>query len=212
MVTSSDKKKSWQNFCQEFNDRHNCTNPEVPSSFNILFLITAFLTLKWSRGVPMDPKISFGASARKRIISWRRRFLTFTCLPPRISWHVFEKNRATRCAAIALGSLWTPRWPPTGRHSTKIIFHTHVTFDLWWLYINVDLWYYHISILIKINKCFINHLHADMYFYPYATCTRPCTKWMGNTAVGKVLGKILKWIKHPIFCLEYIIWFILNIK
>ena len=26
-----------------------------------------------------------------------------------------------------------------------------------------------------------------------------------KTAVGKVLGKILKWIKHPIFGLEYII-------
>ena len=27
------------------------------------------LTLKWSRGVPMDPKISFRASAQKRRIS-----------------------------------------------------------------------------------------------------------------------------------------------
>ena len=65
--------------------------------------------------------------------------------------HVFEENRAARCMAIALGSLWTPRWPPKGRHSTKIIFHVHVTFDLWWLYINVDLRYYHISLIIKIN-------------------------------------------------------------
>ena len=77
----------------------------------------------------MDPKISFCGSARKRRISWHLRFLTFTCLPPRNFWHVFEKNGAGRCAAIALGSLWTPRWPPTGRHSTKIIFHIHVTFD-----------------------------------------------------------------------------------
>ena len=66
------------------------------------------LTQKWSRGVPMDRKISFRASARKRRISWRCRFLTFTCLPPHIFWHVFEKNHAAHCAAIALGSLWTP--------------------------------------------------------------------------------------------------------
>ena len=105
------------------------------------------LTLKWSRGVPMDPKTP--------------PFLDFYML---ITPHLLVcvwKNRSERCAAIALGSLWTPSWPPTGRHSTKIIFHIHVTFDLWWLYINVDLWYFHISILIKINWCFINHLHSN---------------------------------------------------
>ena len=28
-----------------------------------------------------------------------------------------KKKRAARCSTIALGSLWTPRWPPTGQHS-----------------------------------------------------------------------------------------------
>ena len=97
------------------------------------------ITPKWSRGVPMDPKISFRAPGPKRRISWRCRFLTFTWLPPRIFWHVFEKNCAARCAAIVLGSLWTPpRWPPTGRH-----------FDLWWLYIK-DLSY---IVSMKISLC-----------------------------------------------------------
>ena len=57
-------------------------------------LICIVLTLKWSRGVPMEPKISFRASEQKCRISWRRSFLSFTCLPPCIFWHVFEKNRA----------------------------------------------------------------------------------------------------------------------
>ena len=43
-----------------------------------------------------------------KIFQLSKFILTFTCLPPRIFWHVFEKNRAARCAAIALGSLWTP--------------------------------------------------------------------------------------------------------
>ena len=60
--------------------------------------IPRFLTLKWSRRVPMDPKISFRADARKRKVSWRCRFLTFTCLPPRIFWHVFGKKIAPRVA------------------------------------------------------------------------------------------------------------------
>ena len=135
---------SWWNHQMRF----KMQNPEFVNLMCVTYSqpIPFPLTLKWSRGVPMDSKISFCASARKRRVSWRWRFLTFTCLPPRIFWHVFEKNRAARCAAIALGSLWTPRWPPTGRHSTKIIFHIHVTFDRWWLYTNVDLRYYHISI------------------------------------------------------------------
>ena len=119
-------------------------------------------------------------------------FLDFYMLTtPHLLSCVWKKSRY---AAIAVGSLRTPRWPPTERHSTKIIFHIHVIFDLWWLYINVVLWYYHISILMKINWCFINHLLADLKFYPYDTCTPPCTKWTWKIAVGKVLGKILKWI------------------
>ena len=37
------------------------------------------LTLKWSRWVPMDPKSSFRASARKRRISWHCHFLSYIC-------------------------------------------------------------------------------------------------------------------------------------
>ena len=70
------------------------------------------------------------------------------------------RTRHARARAMVGRIIWTP--PPVDRHSTKIIFHIHVTFDLWWLYINVDLWYCLISILIKINSCFINHLLADM--------------------------------------------------
>ena len=125
----------------------------------------------------MDPKISFRALVRKCRISWCRRFLTFTCLPPRIFWHVFEKNHAARCAAIALGSLWTPRWPPTGRQSTKIIFHIHVTFDFWWLYINVDLWYYHISILIRINVSLIIYLLICNSIHTPLVCHPVQSKW-----------------------------------
>ena len=68
-----------------------------------------FLTLKWSRGVPMDPKISFLGSAWKRRISWRRCFLTFTCLPPRIFWHVFEKKS---CSASRGNCVSVPMDPP----------------------------------------------------------------------------------------------------
>ena len=90
-------------------------------------------------GFPMNLKISFRGSTRKHRISCRCRFLTFTCLPPCIFWHVFEKNRAARCSAIALGFIWTLLLTTYGKHLTKIIFHIYMTFDLWWLYINVDL-------------------------------------------------------------------------
>ena len=147
-------------------------------------MLLLLLTLKWSRGGSLwtlksvfahqHENAEYPDAAVSRLLHAYHPASSGMCL----------KKFAPRCAAIALGSLWTPHWPPTGRHSTKIIFHIHVTFDLWWLYINVDLWYYHISILIKINQCFINHLHADIYFYPYSytTCTPPCTKWMGKSA------------------------------
>ena len=83
-----------------------------------------------------------------------------------------------------------PPWPPTGWHSTEIIFHIHVTFDLWWLYINVDWWLINVSLTINLLICNL---------YPYTICIPPCTNEWGKYAVGKVLGKILKWIKHYIF-------------
>ena len=59
----------------------------------------------------------------------------------------FGISNISNCVRVPMD----PCWLPTGGHSTKIIFHIHVTFDLWWLNINVDLRYYHISILIKID-------------------------------------------------------------
>ena len=97
------------------------------------------LNLKVVKRVPMEPKISFPAVAQKRRISCCCRFLTFTTLPPRIFWHAFEKNYAPHCTANVLGSLGTFNWPPTRGHSTKMIFHIHVTFDLWWVYVSVSL-------------------------------------------------------------------------
>ena len=106
------------------------------------------LTLTWSRGVPMDPKISFRAAARKRKVSWCCRYLNVTCLPPYIFWHVFEKNCAARCAAIALGSLWTPLLTTNGTTLYKINFpHTR---DLW--------------LLVAIHKCelmILSHINTN---------------------------------------------------
>ena len=118
-------------------DYFSCANLKKKKINTILWLLWIFfLTLKWSRGIPMYRKISFRVSVQKRRTSLRCRFLTLTCLPSCIFWHVFEKtnknknkNHATRCAVIALGSLCTPRWPPTGRHSTKIIYN--FPRDLW---------------------------------------------------------------------------------
>ena len=110
--------------------------------------------VKWSRGSLWTLKSVFArqrenAEYPEAAVSWLSHAYhprsSGMCLKIKI-----KPNRAVRCAAIALRS-YGPRWPPTGRHSTKIIFHIQVTFDLWWLYINVDLWYYHILILIKIN-------------------------------------------------------------
>ena len=124
------------------------------NSLMIITLIMIILTLKWLRGVPMDPKISFHASARKRIVysdaavSWLLHAYQTASSGMCLKW----KNRASRCAAIALGSLWTP--VDHQRDTRQKSFSTYtwpVTFDLWWLYVNVDLWYYHISILIKTN-------------------------------------------------------------
>ena len=100
------------------------------------------------KGVPMDPKISFRASARKRTISWRRRFLTFTCLPPPSYGMCLKKShRALRgnCVRAPMDSPLT-----TNRATLDKNNYPH-TRDLWWLYINVDLWYYHISMVIKIT-------------------------------------------------------------
>ena len=48
------------------------------------------LTLKWSRGVPMDPKISFRANARKRKVIGRSPSLTLSNFTSRFFW--WQKN------------------------------------------------------------------------------------------------------------------------
>ena len=90
------------------------------------------LTLKWWWwwGVPMDPKISFRVLARKRKISWRCPFLTLYANHPAFLACVWKKKIAPRVRGNCVRVTMDPRWPPTGRHSTKIIFHIHVTFDL----------------------------------------------------------------------------------
>ena len=54
----------------------------------------------------------------------------------------------------------------------------------------------------------LNFLICNLY--PYAICAPPCANEWGKYAVGKVLGKILEWIKHQNFCLEYVILLILR--
>ena len=44
------------------------------------------LSLKWSRGVPMDPKISFRALARKRKVIGRSPSLTLSNFTLRFFW------------------------------------------------------------------------------------------------------------------------------
>ena len=117
--------------CDQNESSIYCKQPVHPyifpqNQFNI-WHVCLYLTLKWSRGIPMDPKISFRAWVQKHRISWRCLFLT--CLPPRIFWHVFEKYCVARCTAIALGSLWTPL-PVDHQQHSAMIFHMHKTFDL----------------------------------------------------------------------------------
>ena len=92
-----------------------------------VYILVAWI-FKWSRGSLWTLK-------------WRAKtqdslmlpFLDFYVLytTPLLLACVWKKNRAACCVAITLWSLWNPRWPPTGRHSTKLIFYIHVTFDLW---------------------------------------------------------------------------------
>ena len=108
---------------------HNAFSPTVikvniEGSISIIWHTTTFPVDQdlgcylLTRGVPIDPKISFCTLAQKSRISYCCCLLTFASLPPCIFWHVFEKI-VLRCTAIALWSLWTPCWPPTGGHLTK---------------------------------------------------------------------------------------------
>ena len=59
----------------------------------------SFLTLKWSRGVPMDPKISFRALARKRKVIGQSPSLTLSNFTLRFFW--WQKNLHRPCASSA---------------------------------------------------------------------------------------------------------------
>ena len=119
-------------------------------------LFTFFhLTLKWSSGIPKDPKISFCASEYPdATVSW----LLHACHPASSGMCLKKLRCALRSNCVRV-----PMDPPltiNGAALDKNNFpHTR---DLWRLYIDVDLWYYYTSILIKINQCFINHFLADM--------------------------------------------------
>ena len=130
--------------------------------------------------------------ARKRRISYRYRVLTFKPTTPHL-------KQITLCVAR--------QWPPTGGHSTKIIFHIHATFDLWWLNCGLMvLWY---NILIKINQRFIKHLLVNNVTSSIRHLRPTLYKWREKTCCGKRVVKnteiVLKWIKHSfynmLFCL-----------
>ena len=105
------------------------------------------LTLQWSRGVHMNPKEYHVAA---------------------VSWHL--KKKKSRLAL--LGSLWISPLTSNERTLDTLIFHIRI-FNLWWVHKTMDLWYCHISILIKINHCFITwiiyvisfirHLRVTLY-------------------------------------------------
>ena len=60
--------------------------PMVTASIYTKNALLSALTLKWSRGVPMDPKISFRALARKRKVIGRRPSLTLSNFTLRFFW------------------------------------------------------------------------------------------------------------------------------
>ena len=91
-------------------------------SLDWIVLLRRFLTLKWSRGVPMDPKISFRLSAQKTQNILTPLFPDSYMLITRIFWHVFEKKSCRVLRGNCVRVPMDPRWPPTGLHLTKIIF------------------------------------------------------------------------------------------
>ena len=55
--------------------------------------VLVLLTLKWSRGVPMDPKISFRALARKRKVIGRSPSLTLSNFTLLFFWWQKKKKK-----------------------------------------------------------------------------------------------------------------------
>ena len=120
-------------------------------------------TLQWSRGVHMNPKEYHVAA---------------------VSWLNIWKKISPRLAL--LGSLWISPLTTNERTLDTLIFHIRI-FNLWWVHKNVDLWYCHISILIKINHCFITWIIYVTSFIRHLCVT--LYKWMGKACCGKSAAK-----------------------
>ena len=150
--------------------------------------------VKSGQGGPYGPRNQFLAVSAKNAEYPDAAVVDFTCL----SSDLCLKKITPVC-------VWVPVDTPSpnhqlGGHSTEIIFHIHVTFDLSWLYIDLDIWYYHTSILSKIRPDVLLIIYLlKCNFYPYAICMLPSTIDWRKYAVGKVVGKILKWIRTPNF-------------
>ena len=91
--------------------------------------------------------------------------------------------------------------PPIGRTLSRNNFpHTRDLWPFMAIFIDLDIWYYHISIQSKIRADVLLIIYfLKCNFYSYAICMLPCTIDWRKYAVGKVVGKILKWIRTPIF-------------
>ena len=103
------------------------------------------------RGVPINPKEYHVAT---------------------VSWLNIPLKKKSRLAL--LGSLWISPLTTNERTLDTLIFQIRI-FNLWWVHKNVELWYCHISILIKINLCFIswiiylvicNFIHTQFLRHP----------------------------------------------
>ena len=88
----------WRHIRSHYSVSSLVSNVPMNLMYDLYDIIIVFNTVIKGGGVPLDSKISFWASAQKRRISWHCCFLTLTCLPPRIFWHVFEKKKKMRRA------------------------------------------------------------------------------------------------------------------
>ena len=87
-------------FCSLYFQQLISWNPTVKRCFLFQYLtLIVWLTLKWSRGVYMDPKISFRALARKRKVIGRSPSLTLSNFTLRFFW--WQKNLHRPCARSA---------------------------------------------------------------------------------------------------------------
>ena len=107
-----------------------------------------------------------------------------------------KKNKISRCLVRILKDLAVDHQRDNERTLDILIFHILIV-NLWWVHKNVDLWYCHISILIKINHCFITWIIYVISFIRHLCVT--LYKWPGKTCCGKSAAKSTEIIKHPMF-------------